>query len=101
MAISIDLEAPLSADDRAYLLERGRRYLVLQNDRRFADGEDSDAPTPAPQESDESDQDDWEEQVSELNVEELRDALSDRNLSTSGNKDALRKRLVEAGPEKS
>lgn len=91
MSIQIDLEKKLSDEDRAYLLARGRRHLVLQNDRRFASRNAS----PAPQET----EDDWEAEVKELNVEELRAELQNRDLPTSGNKAELQKRLIEAGPE--
>ncbi|MBK8246290.1 MAG: hypothetical protein IPK85_02605 [Gemmatimonadetes bacterium] len=96
MARQIDTNKPLSDEDRAYLLARGRRHLVLQNDRRFAN---QDASSPAPQGSKTSEQAEWEEQVNELTVAELRDELANRNLDTTGKQDALRKRLIEAGPE--
>ena len=95
MAIQIDLDKPLSPEDREYLLARGRRYLVIQNDRQFA----KKASSPAPQGSKTPEQAEWESQVNELTVAELRDELSNRGLDTKGNQETLRKRLIEAGPE--
>lgn len=86
----------LTQDERDYLEQRGRRHLILQNDRQFAD---SDAPARAPREPDEDDDEiTWEEEVDELNVDELKAELSDRGLSTAGNKPELQKRLKDAGP---
>jgi hypothetical protein len=91
MSRQVDIfNGPLSDEDRDYLLSRGRRHLVLQNERQFAE------PSPAPQGSDD---DDWADQVDELNVAELRDELLSRGLDASGNKDALKRRLLAAGPE--
>jgi len=36
-----------------------------------------------------------------MNVDELREELDDRDLSTTGNKSTLQARLKEAGPPKS
>lgn len=94
MARQIDLDSKLSDEDRAYLLDRGRRYLVIQNDRRFSQPESS----PAPQETNQADAE-WTAQVNELTVAELRDELNNRGLDTKGNQETLRKRLIEAGPE--
>lgn len=92
MSIQIDVTKKLNDEERAYLLQRGRRHLVLQNDRMF--GPDSN-PSPAPQETDSG----WSDQVNELTVDELRDELSNRGLDTKGNQATLRKRLIAAGPE--
>jgi hypothetical protein len=94
MSVQIDLSKKLSDEDRAYLLERNRRHLVIQNDRLF-----SNESSPAPQGSNTPEQDDWEDQVNELTVAELRDELSNRNLDSKGNQETLRKRLIQAGPE--
>ena len=96
MALQIDLSKPLSAEDREYLIARGRRHLVLQNDRQFAGQKSS---SPAPQGSKTPEQAEWESQVNDLTVAELRDELSNRGLETKGNQETLRKRLIEAGPE--
>src|SRR5437868_6679863 len=96
MARQIDMNAPLSDEDRTYLLNRGRRHLVLQNDRRFKDQKAS--PSPAPQETDPR-QTEWEAQVNELTAAELKAELSNRGLDSKGNQETLRKRLIEAGPE--
>lgn len=94
MSKQIDLEKKLSDEDRAYLLARGRRWQVIQNDRRFA------STTAAPQQSsNDGESDEWEAEVKELTVDELRDELANRGLSTSGNKPELQKRLIAAGPE--
>ena len=45
MGKQVDLNKPLSAEDKAYLIERGRGYLILANERRF--GEDG-TKTPEP-----------------------------------------------------
>lgn len=44
----VDLDKPLSADDKAYLRSRGRGYLIPANERRF--GEDG-TKTPEPHEA--------------------------------------------------
>lgn len=93
MSKQIDLDTKLNDEDRAYLLSRGRRHLVLQNDRRFAT-----ASSPAPQETNPAAAE-WAAQVNELTVAELRDELANRSLDTKGNQETLRKRLIEAGPE--
>jgi hypothetical protein len=100
MSIQINIDQKLSPEDRDYLLSRGRRHLVLQNDRRFAGLADA---APAPQgPTDEGDEEiDFEAEVNELTADELRDELGRRGLATTGNKDALRKRLIEAGPDES
>lgn len=94
MSIQIDLTKKLSDEDRAYLLARGRRHLVIQNDRRFAVARNS---TPAPQGSNEDGA--WAEEVRELTVQELKDELSNRGLATTGKQADLQARLIEAGPE--
>jgi hypothetical protein len=97
MSRQIDLDKKLNDEDRAYLMSRGRRYLVIQNDRRFASqSTQQDAPPSAPQRTANPE---WEAQVNELTVAELRDELSNRGLDTKGNQETLRKRLIEAGPE--
>jgi len=98
MSHQVDLTKKLNTEDRAYLLARGRRHLVLQNDRRFSSSSPS-APQGATDEQEGSEEFTWEDEVKELNVEELRDALSERDLATTGNKAELQKRLIEAGPE--
>lgn len=95
MSVQIDLSKKLSDEDRAFLLARGRRHLVLQNDRTFPDK----ASGPAPQDPKAAERAEWEGQVNELTLEELRDELANRNLDTKGNQQTLRKRLIEAGPE--
>jgi hypothetical protein len=95
MSRQIDLDEKLNDEDRQYLLARGRRHLVLQNDRRFS----SKTSSPAPQETKSNEQAEWESQVNELTVAELRDELSNRGQDTKGNQETLRKRLIEAGPE--
>jgi hypothetical protein len=95
MARQINLDEKLSDEDRKYLIARGRRYLVLQNDRRF----NSKTSSPAPQEAKSPEQAEWERQVNELTVAELRDELSNRGLDTKGNQQVLRDRLIQAGPE--
>ena len=94
MSRQVDLDKPFSKEDRAYLLSRGRRYLVIQNDRRFHPKEG--APSSAPQKTADPA---WEAQVNELTVAELRDELSNRGLDTKGTQETLRKRLIDAGPE--
>ena len=69
---------------------------MLQNDRHFAGQKSS---SPAPQSSKTPEQAEWESQVNDLTVAELRDELSNRGLETKGNQETLRKRLIEAGPE--
>jgi SAP domain-containing protein len=96
MALQIDPDHKYTEEERRYLLARGRRHLVLQNDRRFPDKA---ASSPAPQGSKTPEQEEWEAQVNELTVAELRDELANRNLDTKGNQDTLRKRLIETGPE--
>jgi len=95
MSVQIDPNHKYTDEERAFLIARGRRHLVLQNDRRFAE----DASSPAPQDSKTPEQVEWEEQVNELTVAELRDELANRNLDTKGNQSVLRERLIEAGPE--
>ena len=94
MSRQVDLSKPLSDEDRAYLESRGRRWQILNNDRMFANREGSDA---APQRR--SEEDEWADEVRELTVDELKTELAARELSTSGNKAELQKRLIEAGPE--
>jgi hypothetical protein len=94
MSRQIDLDKKLNDEDRAYLLARGRRYLVIQNDRRFASNDGP--PSSAPQRTANPE---WEAQVNELTVAELRDELSNRGLDAKGNQETLRRRLSEAGPE--
>jgi hypothetical protein len=97
MSRQVDITAgPLSDQDRDYLEQRGRRHLILQNERMFAEG---DEPSPAPQGSDVEEDESWEEEVKQLTVDELKTELGERDLSTTGNKEALQKRLIEAGPE--
>lgn len=97
MSRQVDITAgPLSDQDRDYLEQRGRRHLILQNERMFPEG---DEPSPAPQGSDvEEDELTWEEEVKTLTVDELKTELAERDLSTTGNKEALQKRLLDAGP---
>lgn len=96
MSIQVDhTSQKLTDEERGYLLQRGRRHLVLQNDRMFPDASSSAPQGSTPPEQDEE----WTEQVRELTVPELQDELSNRGLSTSGKQDTLRKRLIEAGPE--
>jgi hypothetical protein len=45
MGRKVDLDSPLSAEDKEYLISRGRGYLIPANERRF--GVDGNA-TPAP-----------------------------------------------------
>lgn len=96
MAVQIDPNKKYSDEERQFLLARGRRHLVLQNDRQFADQKASGS---APQSPKTAEQVEWENQVSELTVPELRDELSNRGLDTKGNQETLRRRLIEAGPE--
>lgn len=94
MSIQIDLTKKLSDEDRAYLLARGRRHLVIQNDRRHAArSSSSSAPQGTTQDSE------WAEEVRELTVQELKDELSNRGLATTGKQADLQARLIEAGPE--
>lgn len=82
---------PLSDEDKAYLNSRGRRHLILQNERMFAeDGEG------APEAEEDLS---WEEYVSLMTVDELKSELAERELPHSGNKAELQKRLIEAGPD--
>ena len=94
MSKQIDvLTHKLTQEERDYLESRGRRHLILENDRRFPDS------SSAPQRTNQSEDEDWEDQVNELTVAELRDELTSRGLSASGNKDELRARLIGAGPD--
>jgi hypothetical protein len=93
----VDLSRPLSDEDRAYLLQRGRRHLVLQNDRQFENGEFA-RPDDDDEDEDEIDQE-WVSEVEAMNVDQLRAELQRRSLSTSGKKDELQDRLIEDGPK--
>ena len=98
MSSQVDIMAgPLSDQDRAYLESRGRRHLILQNERQFPEGEAS----PAPQGSTVEDEEEitWEEEVSQLTVDELKAELAERDLPVSGNKAELQQRLIKAGPD--
>lgn len=97
MSIQVDLSKPITDEERAYLLQRGRRHLVLQNDRRFQNGEFA-PPADADEEEDEIDQE-WVTEVEAMNVDQLRAELQRRSLSTSGKKDELQDRLIDDGPK--
>ncbi len=97
MSRQIDITAgPLSDQDREYLEQRGRRHMILQNERQFPEGEASPAPRGSTADDDEMT---WEEEVDQLTVEELKAELAERDLAVSGNKSELQKRLKDAGPE--
>jgi hypothetical protein len=97
MSRQVDITVgPLSDQDREYLEQRGRRHLILQNERMFPEGEAS----PAPQGSTVDEEEDitWEDEVNQLTVDELKTELSERGMPTTGNKETLQKRLIDAGP---
>lgn len=94
MSVQIDLTEKLSDEDRRYLLARGRRHHVIQNDRRFNTASSSSS---APQGTTQDGE--WATEVRELTVQELKDELSNRGLATTGKQADLQARLIEAGPE--
>jgi len=100
MSRVIDRDTPLSDEDRAYLEERGRHGLISQIDRRTgAAGAQNAVPPEGPAPAAEADgmsEDEWNEYVDGLSVDELKAELRERSLSTSGNKEELQQRLLQA-----
>lgn len=122
MSRRIDLKKPLSDEDREYLHRRGRTWDIEMNDAQFKDavkvtdgngGEVNVAPEvrdpdahvlPEGETQGNADPDtggeDEDDRVSEADVkalkaDELREELSERDLSTDGNKEELQKRLLD------
>jgi hypothetical protein len=137
MSREIDLDKPLSDEDRAWLKDRSQLDVIAENDRKFKEPGDEE-----PEVSDDGGQDlkspadpgkSWEEgteppiqfaqrpfdppvtgafagativgeegeteeadDLDEWTVEELKDELRSRDLSTSGNKQELVKRLRDS-----
>jgi len=95
MARYVDhLAGPLSDEDREYLLNRGRRHLVIQNERMFSEeGEGT-----VNQGHRDEDEVDWDAEVNAMTVPELKEELEARGESTQGNKADLQRRLIDLGP---
>lgn len=112
----IDLDKPLSDDDRAYLIERRREAEVVVNDRRFGDltkkakaeeakrvdqdraaqeAEDAALDEAIAAEEEDSYPPHLVDKVFPLTVTQLRTALKKRNLDATGNKEDLQIRLIE------
>ena len=86
------LDHKLTEDERAYLESRGRRHLILINDRLAEDGQfvqrqdrDDDEPS-------------WEDEVMSMTVAELKEELAARDQVATGAKHDLQQRLIQAGP---
>lgn len=105
MSVKIDLTKPgLSAEERQYLLDRGRTADLRRYDRRHGNAPQAVADPPGGSTSSMQDDvksvehKDWEEYVDAMNVDELREELTGRDLDTRGNKSALQDRLKSSGP---
>ena len=103
MSREIDLYEPLSETDKQYLVDRGLENQVHENELRFSrsdhvTGVAVDADADADTDADDSDADTMsdEEWVDSLNVDELREELKGRKLSTVGLKTELQERLLLA-----
>lgn len=108
MVRQVDTSTPLSYEEFRYLRDRSRlpqSYTLDPNDSRFS-AEDRKYAGQAESEARaaqvvEDDETSWEdaagEDPEEMNVAELRDALEERDLSTSGNKNELVERLKSYG----
>jgi len=129
MSKNIDLEKPLSDEDRAWLKDHALGYQIEENDRKFGKEKEYEPPSLAAQEPYEEGKrpepvfaqrpfdpqiegyfaggvivpgesvievGEEETDIEYLTVEELKEELHARDLSTSGNKNALVDRLKEA-----
>lgn len=99
MSVKVDFsKGELTDGERQYLLERGRAREVRAHDRRR--GYDRSTAPPAGTQGHETsvEQREWQDYVDALNVEELREELSERNMDTEGRKAVLVDRLKTAGP---
>lgn len=108
MVRKVDTDSPLSYEEFIYLRDRSRlpdAYTLDPNDSRFSEDDrqyasqaESRARASQVVEDDETS---WEDaagdDIEEMNVPELRDALEQRDLSTSGNKAELVERLKSYG----
>lgn len=87
MSKIIDLNKPLSDEDKAYLTERSRLDDIALNERRF--GEDGSGADPEPEEKDSDDDavevsEDVYNHVVDLNFDELRTELTKYGLPSDG-----------------
>jgi len=117
----IDLNKPLSDEDRAYLESRSRHGEIAANDRRFGhlDEEERETVTTQVDEDNEHDEQEAEaiaaaiqqeeeesfpdhliEKVAPLSTQQLRSALEKRGQDTSGDKRELQVRLLQYLEEK-
>lgn len=114
MGKSIDLNKPLTQDEREYLESRRRIGDIAANDRRFGHLSDSDKSSARKQVDSDNAEDDAEQEAIRQNEEEadvydddlvdqvlplktadLRSQLGKLGLETGGKKDDLRMRLLE------
>lgn len=116
MGRKIDLTRPLSAEDRAYLMERSREGDVAVNERQFgslseAEQDEERSEHDANEEADQKAQEDFEAAIKQqeeesypehlvakvepLTLNQLKAALKKRKLDATGDLDALRVRLIE------
>lgn len=108
MVRKVETDSPLSYEEFKYLRDRSRlpqSYRLDPNDSRFSEEDrrytgqaESEARAAQVVEDDETS---WEdaagEDIEEMNVAELRDALEQRDLPTGGNKAELVERLKSYG----
>lgn len=100
MSAKIDLKKPLSDGDRAYLESRSRHGDIAANDRKFANKSKAEVSSTTaseqPEATEPSGNDGIVEWINNMNMDQLRDELSIRELETTGKKVELQRRLYES-----